>query len=185
MGEKETLVDIHSAHVAHLTNHPELRTFKEWVMFGKKFARLAGGGSIYLLLLIAGLDLRWDLAKAPQATVFSVGEMLRKPSGAKECEYTLLNLVSVSLWLMRVLACQTLFPGIIDTVAKMRQALPLQLEVEGFQPVDCTDLTASDLLFDQLKMRQGLLSRRNVTMLTHIQIICASETKPTSVGQMQ
>lgn len=159
MGEGVTLEHVYSTYIVPLIDHPEVRTFTEWVSFGKKFTRLAGGGSIYILLLISGLDLRWELAQAPQATVFSVGDMLRRPTKAKEGQYIPFSQPTILFMLMHILAYQTLFPGIIDTIAKMRQVLPLQFEVEGFQPLDCTDLQASDRFFDQLKMKQVLLPR--------------------------
>ena len=95
--ESNSAVDnIHTFYVAHLPNSPELRTFKEWISFGKKFGRLAGGGTIYLLLLIAGLDLRSDLMKLSQVNIFNLGEMLRKPSLVKGGESIVLLLCFTS-----------------------------------------------------------------------------------------
>lgn len=51
---------------------------------GKKYARIAAGGSIYILVIIAGLGLRWNLGQAPHGLVSNVANMLRKPDRAKE-----------------------------------------------------------------------------------------------------
>ncbi|KAG1800743.1 uncharacterized protein HD556DRAFT_1304758 [Suillus plorans] len=58
---------------------PTLRTFVEWNTFGSKFALLAGGGTLYILLIIAGLDLRWSVAKAHGRVLWEVAKLLRAP----------------------------------------------------------------------------------------------------------
>lgn len=80
------LSTIYVNHLGSLNYSPAERTFIEWVSFGKKFTRFASGGSIYILVVIAGLDKRLDVAKAPYPVVSKVGEMLRKPKTAKESE---------------------------------------------------------------------------------------------------
>jgi len=65
---------------------PSCRTFIEWNSFGCKFASLAEGGTVYLLLIIAGLDLRWSLAKASHGRViWEVAKLLRAPDDS--CEH--------------------------------------------------------------------------------------------------
>lgn len=73
LGPKSSLEDLYNAYIAPLAICPERHTFKEWVSIGKKFALLAGGGSIYMLVIIAGLDLWREFA-----------EMLRRPTVGKE-----------------------------------------------------------------------------------------------------
>lgn len=79
--------------IAHLNNAPARKTFVEWVGFGKKFARLAAGGTIYLLVILAGLELRWEVAKASHDVAFRLGEMLRKPKLEKKSEYFCFSLM--------------------------------------------------------------------------------------------
>jgi hypothetical protein len=83
---RTNVTDIYTQQIANLDYAPASRTFSDWVSFSKKFARLVAGGSLYVLVVVAGLDLRWEVAKAPHEVAFQAGEMLRKPSRAKEGE---------------------------------------------------------------------------------------------------
>ncbi|KAH9910184.1 uncharacterized protein B0H18DRAFT_1130546 [Fomitopsis serialis] len=58
---------------------PEKRTFQDWNTTGVKFARLAGGGSIYLLVLVAAQNLRVPLATANAHIAQDFGNLLRWP----------------------------------------------------------------------------------------------------------
>lgn len=74
---------------------PSCRTFVEWNSFGCKFASLAEGGTVYLLLIIAGLDLRWSVAKASHGRViWEVAKLLRAPDDS--CEHPPYNIGSCS-----------------------------------------------------------------------------------------
>src|SRR5882757_880630 len=66
---------------------PSCRTFVElWNLFGCKFTSLAEGGTVYLLLIIAGLDLCWSVAKASHRRVlWEVAKLLRAPDDSCEC----------------------------------------------------------------------------------------------------
>jgi hypothetical protein len=85
-----TLRHVYEGVIAKLpdTRIPSCRTFIEWNLFGRKFASLAEGGTIYLLLIIAGLDLRWSVAKAHGRVVWEVGKLLRAPDNTCESPIT-------------------------------------------------------------------------------------------------
>lgn len=59
------------------------RTFKQWIAWGTNFAAIAGGGTIYVLILIAGLNLRVSLAHFDGATAVAIGNVLRNPPDGK------------------------------------------------------------------------------------------------------
>lgn len=75
----QTLRNVYDEVVGMLTfpRIPTLRTFVEWNTFGSKFALLAGGGMLYILLLITGLDLRWSVVKAHGRVLWEVAKLLR------------------------------------------------------------------------------------------------------------
>lgn len=59
---------------------PCLTTFTEWYGMGSKFAALAGGGSVYILILIAGLGLRVSIGSLPRDTPLALANILRAPT---------------------------------------------------------------------------------------------------------
>ena len=69
-------------HVAILDQHPPKKTFQDWIHLGQKFTQLAAGGTIYVLLMIASLNLRWCIRKVSWCTVLDLGKMLRVPASA-------------------------------------------------------------------------------------------------------
>jgi hypothetical protein len=75
-----SLCNIYATFVAPLPDgKPTLCTFVFWNALGHKFAQLAAGGSIYVLLMVAGLDLYCNIARALGCVPFEVGKMLRRP----------------------------------------------------------------------------------------------------------
>jgi hypothetical protein len=65
--------------VAKLGSAPSERTFHRWYEHGCKFILLAAGGSFYLLVIIAGLEIRWKVASMRFSVLQQVGSMLRQP----------------------------------------------------------------------------------------------------------
>ncbi|KAG2035959.1 hypothetical protein BDR03DRAFT_1012081 [Suillus americanus] len=60
-----SLRDIYATFIAPLPDDKAtLHTFVFWNALGHKFGQLAAGGSIYVLLMVAGLDLYWSIARA-------------------------------------------------------------------------------------------------------------------------
>lgn len=119
---------------------------------GKKFARLAAGGTIYILVIVAGLNRRMDMGNYPHELVNAIGAMLCDPSRAKEVE-------SKGSQRFRTFAERSsdqrklLISSLIPTISRMRAEQPFQFQFGDEQPLDCADIKASDRLFGRLKMR--------------------------------
>lgn len=58
---------------------PSLRAFLTWIAAGSKYAAVAGGGSIYALVLIAGLGLKASLDTMDGNVPFDLANALRHP----------------------------------------------------------------------------------------------------------
>lgn len=75
----DSLRQLYQLHVSVLPRAPRLRTFMDWITRGTKYAYLAGGGSIYALLLVAGMELKSVAGKSRVDVVWELGKMLRDP----------------------------------------------------------------------------------------------------------
>ncbi|KAG2335730.1 hypothetical protein BDR05DRAFT_953861 [Suillus weaverae] len=117
------------------------RTFLDWHSVGSKFIAIASGGSIYALVLIAGLGLRVSIASMVGPTHLHLADMLRSPPKGS-------------------LQRQLITDYIAPTIARMRSTFPLTIAsmfsrvlIERYtvsKNVDCTDLSASDRFFDAI-----------------------------------
>lgn len=121
-------------------SRPAFRTFRLWHSLGCRFAYLAGGGSVYILLMIAGLDLRWSISRAQVTVTSEVANLLRRPDDSSAGR----------------LICKCIIP----TLAYLRKNLPLSLEGLSCLDVDvptkaldCTALKNSDRCFSRIKFR--------------------------------
>jgi hypothetical protein len=74
-----TISEFYNAVVKPLGPKPGSRTFYFWIATGVRFLLLAGGGSIYALILIAAKDLRWSITIARAEVSWQVAKMLRRP----------------------------------------------------------------------------------------------------------
>jgi len=122
---------------------PGLCMFIMWNAWGHKFAQLASSGSLYILVLVAGLDLSWSVSRVLGRVPFEVGKILRRPDDSP--------------------AGKLVHSQIIPTIAYMRERLPLcwnnrschtfavSRELSGI--MDFTSLKYSDGFFDCLKRK--------------------------------
>ncbi|KAG0692206.1 hypothetical protein DFH29DRAFT_782253, partial [Suillus ampliporus] len=55
------------------------RTFKDWIQSGSKFAALAAGSTIYILVVVAGLELRTTVGSMVGDLPWQLGNALRQP----------------------------------------------------------------------------------------------------------
>jgi hypothetical protein len=70
---------IYKDHIATMLDPPHYVTFNRWNTIGSKFIALAAGGSFYILVLIAGLDMRYKIATIGSRIPWEVAKMLRSP----------------------------------------------------------------------------------------------------------
>ena len=70
---------LYNDHVAGMVDPPHHTTFNRWNTIGSKFITLAAGGSFYVLVLIAGLDMRYKIATIGSRIPWEVAKMLRRP----------------------------------------------------------------------------------------------------------
>lgn len=90
MGFKD-INDIFNHMVEQLQNPPSRSTFYRWVQIGHKFSHLANGGSFYVLLLIAALDLRTVVAGLKAQVPWEVGKMLWEPETCSKLPFKLFS----------------------------------------------------------------------------------------------
>ncbi|KAG0699446.1 hypothetical protein DFH29DRAFT_1001957 [Suillus ampliporus] len=133
--ERSSIRWVYDNHVAQLPNAPAQNTFNRWNAIGCKFISLATGGSIYILVLIAGLDMRWKIATLGGRIPWEVGKMLRQP---ETCKTPILIL-----------------QHIIPAIAWIRSHLPLSLEK------NCTNLSVTDKVLDAFKQNNYILPPRH------------------------
>ncbi|KAG2092944.1 uncharacterized protein F5147DRAFT_585681 [Suillus discolor] len=98
---------------------------------------LAGGGSIYALILIAAKDMRWSITTAPAEVSWEVGKMLRRPDKCAGMSYM--------LW------------KIIPIIAALRKRFPLSMPnvINGSvsHQLDCTCIRYIDRFIDSVPIK--------------------------------
>jgi len=75
-----TLTELYKKSIAQIEGAPSRRTFQDWHQAGSNFALLAGGGTVYVLVLVAGLGLRAKIASIQGDISFQIGNALRHPA---------------------------------------------------------------------------------------------------------
>ncbi|KAG1842730.1 hypothetical protein F4604DRAFT_1597257 [Suillus subluteus] len=132
-----TITEFYDARITPLEPglRPARSSFFFWISSGVKFMLLAGGGSIYALILIAAKDLRWSLTTAPAEVSWEVGKMLRHPDKCAEM--------------------QLLIQGkIIPIIAALRKRFPLSMPnvINGSisLQLDCTCIRDVDRFIDSV-----------------------------------
>ncbi|KAG2056216.1 hypothetical protein BDR06DRAFT_850106, partial [Suillus hirtellus] len=137
--------------VAKLGSAPSERTFHHWYEHGCKFILLAAGGSFYLLVIIAGLEIRWKVASMRFSVLRQVGSMLRQPGIDK---------------------ADLITQRIIPTIAWIRSQMPISLQrifpfsfltsVGAGDALDCTDLVLTNRVFDIFRQENFTLLARDM-----------------------
>jgi len=89
---------IYYEHVVNLQYAPSMRTFQQWVTFGHKYLVLSASASVYILVLIAGLDLRWKFARQGARVVWEVAKMLREPETSSKSFFAFEAQAESSRW---------------------------------------------------------------------------------------
>ena len=69
---------------------PSFSTFTGWNVAGRKFCRLAAGGTLYFLIIIAATNKVWETLKLTENAVDCVANFLRHPSGGEFFTYVFL-----------------------------------------------------------------------------------------------
>ncbi|KAF8419826.1 hypothetical protein L210DRAFT_3765778 [Boletus edulis BED1] len=123
-----------------MPHQPELRTLKYWYALGSKYALLAGGGSVYLLILIAGIGLRTSIGKLSSHVLWQLANALRSPVQAghrRSVEKSILPTIT---------RMKTILPISMDTL--FAALLPGEYQLPG--SVDCHNLSQSDGFSDAM-----------------------------------
>jgi hypothetical protein len=90
-----TLTEFYDAVIKPLESKPARSTFFFWISSGVKFMLLAGGGTIYALIMIAAKDIRWSITTAPAKVSWEVAKMLRRPDTCAGMLYILRSILNL------------------------------------------------------------------------------------------
>ncbi|KAG1775186.1 hypothetical protein EV702DRAFT_450026 [Suillus placidus] len=100
-----SLSQIYRDFVVPMGRKISLRAFQKWHSAGTKFAALAGGGTVYVLVLIAGLGLRISIASMTGQGPWDLANTLRCPD-----------------------KCRMIIGRVIPAVHAIQRVLPLTIE---------------------------------------------------------
>ncbi|KAG2352213.1 hypothetical protein BDR07DRAFT_1314801, partial [Suillus spraguei] len=104
---------------------------------------LVGGGTLYILLIIAGLDLHWSMVKAHERVLWEVAKLLRVPDNSSSGD----------------LVCTNIIPSIHYIKAKLpflleNFCMPQMTQLYKLPAVlDCACLSDSDVFFGSVKFK--------------------------------
>ncbi|KAG1879954.1 uncharacterized protein F5891DRAFT_921684, partial [Suillus fuscotomentosus] len=148
------LTDIYKKEIQHNTSVGSIsyRSFAEWHSIGCKFIAIACGGSIYSLVLIAGLGLRVAVASMVGTVHLNLANMLRSPPQNSPQRSLIMEYIAPTIARMRLM-----HPIALDTM--FSPALIARFTVS--KSVDCTDLSASDCFFDAIIQNAFVPLRRS------------------------
>jgi hypothetical protein len=91
------MTQVYHDHVAKMPDPPHYKTLSRWNAIGSKFVALAAGGSFYILVLIAGLDMRHKIGTIGCRIPWEVAKMLRSPETSSTSCLAWLSCLSVLL----------------------------------------------------------------------------------------
>ncbi|KAG0702911.1 hypothetical protein DFH29DRAFT_804300 [Suillus ampliporus] len=149
---KPSILKIYNNHVAKLKSPPSERTFYRWHSIGCKCIALAASGSLYILVLVVGLEIRKQICTCGGQVFVELGLMLRWPETS--------------------LTPDLVTTHIIPSIAWIRSGMPLSLqnifctsflELVGVEAtLDCTDLSITDQFFGAFKQNDYSLPGRDM-----------------------
>lgn len=155
-----TLTELYEEYIQPLKSEmwvPSKHTFLEWHADGCKYAALAGGGTIYVLVLVAGLGVRVRVHLAEDETITEIANTLRQPDSSElDLAPCLLDLTADqrlswdtlsmdSYW--RSCSCKILSPSVFNPLLKISFDSQLAWRCGLFQPL------LSDKFFDALILK--------------------------------
>ncbi|KAG1738831.1 uncharacterized protein EDB91DRAFT_1248992 [Suillus paluster] len=149
--EHSNIRQFYNKEVAKLENAPSERTFHRWYEHGCKFILLAAGGSFYVLVIIAGLEIRWKVASMTFHVLRQVGNMLRQPGNGDKADLITRRIIPTIAWIRSQIpiSLQKIFPSSFLTRVGAKNSL------------DCTDLELSDRVFDVFRQENFALPARD------------------------
>ncbi|KAG1845945.1 hypothetical protein C8R48DRAFT_546547, partial [Suillus tomentosus] len=138
--------------VAKLRSAPSERTFHRWYEHGCKFILLAAGGSFYLLVIIAGLEIRWKVASMRSSVLRQVGSVLRQPGIGDKADLITQRIIPTIAWIrsQMPISLQRVFPSSFLTC------------VGAGDTLDCTDLVLTDGFFNIFRQENFTLPARDM-----------------------
>ncbi|KAH9917782.1 uncharacterized protein B0H18DRAFT_860296, partial [Fomitopsis serialis] len=167
---KVNIAKIWRVHVSHIMNPPSKRTFQAWHALGTRFAKVAEGGTVYALMLIAIKGLRVRLAEAEGSIGEEMGNILRRPNTNTQVGRVVRNTLIPLVALLRV-ECPLYLSALFDRDTVVLQGLTLDSI--------CGDLDSSDRLFKVIASNSfALLPRDTIAWASCTGII---EISPSSL----
>ncbi|KAH9834244.1 uncharacterized protein C8Q71DRAFT_859901 [Rhodofomes roseus] len=143
---------IWDACLGHVEDALVYREFNEMCASGRKYARLAAGGSIYVLMVIALRNQRWTIRRGHVNLSTDIGNLLRWPDDSEEGKMITESIIPMVALLART--CPIKIEEIMQDSAL--------LELNGVPAeILCSDLAISDKLFESVRSNSFVLVPRH------------------------
>ncbi|KAG1837772.1 hypothetical protein F4604DRAFT_1532350, partial [Suillus subluteus] len=149
--EKSNVLRLYIKYVANLKNAPVERSFYRWYSTGCRYISLVAGGSFYILVLIAGLELHKTISEVGGNIFSEVGQMLRQPE---------------------TMTPKLIRDSVIPTIAWIRSQMPMSLQnlfcpsftehIGVGETLDCTNISLTDKVFGAFKQNTYSLPARDL-----------------------
>ncbi|KAI0055056.1 hypothetical protein BV25DRAFT_1816167 [Artomyces pyxidatus] len=147
-----TLTSLYDTLDLDIRKRTTVRTFLDWHSKGSKYAAVASGGSIYALVLIAGLDMRVRLGEVDGKAPWIIGNTLRDPP-EDSLEGRLVRRQIIPLIALLRTRLPISMPGIFP------ESLLKEHDLEA--TVECADIASTDRLFSIIQFNDFALTARN------------------------
>ncbi|GBE83435.1 hypothetical protein BKA93DRAFT_760086 [Sparassis latifolia] len=133
------------------SSKPTYSTFKRWHWLGSRYSAVAAGGSIYILVLIVGSNLRNHIIEMEEDVLQQVINVLRSPEKNDPAGKIVIDQIIPAvarLYVLRPLKLSCMFSIAILAQAELRWN------------ASCTDLEASDKFFSAIASSKFTLASR-------------------------